>query len=66
MAKILVYTELHGSHVKGVTLEILGRLAGHTVEVAAIGKIPSEATADLAKFGASKVHSLNGAGLDKY
>lgn len=66
MAKILVFTELHGAHVKGVTLEILGKLSGHTVEVAAIGKIPSEATADLAKFGAAKVHSLNGAGLDKY
>lgn len=66
MAKILVYTELHGAHVKGVTLEILGRLTGHNVEVAAIGKIPAEALTDLAKFGAAKVHSLNGAGLDKY
>lgn len=66
MAKILVYTELHGSHVKGVTLEILGRLSGHTVEVAAIGAIPAEATAELAKFGAAKVHSLKGSNLDKY
>lgn len=66
MAKILVYTELHGSHVKGVTLEILGRLSGHTVEVACVGKVPAEAQADLAKFGASKVHSLTGNGLDKY
>lgn len=66
MAKILVYTELHGNHVKGVTLEILGKLAGHTVEVAAIGSIPAEATADLAKFGAAKVHSLKGANLEKY
>jgi electron transfer flavoprotein alpha subunit len=66
MAKILVFTELHGSHVKGVTLEILGKLAGHTVDVAAIGTIPSEAIADLAKFGAANVHSLKGANLDKY
>lgn len=66
MAKILVFTELHGNHVKGVTLEILGKLAGHTVEVAAIGTIPAEATADLAKFGAAKVHSLKGSNLDKY
>jgi electron transfer flavoprotein alpha subunit len=66
MAKILVFTELHGTHVKSVTLEILGKLSGHTVEVAAIGKIPSEANADLAKHGASKIHSLVGAGLDKY
>lgn len=66
MAKILVFTELHGSHVKGVTLEILGKLAGHTVEVACIGKIPSDASAELAKFGAAKIHSLNGSGLEKY
>jgi electron transfer flavoprotein alpha subunit len=66
MAKILVFTELHGNHVKGVTLEILGKLAGHTVEVAAIGSVPAEATADLAKFGASKVHALKGSNLDKY
>lgn len=66
MAKILVFTELHGNHVKSVTLEILGKLAGHTVEVAAIGTIASEAIADLAKFGAANVHSLNGANLDKY
>lgn len=66
MAKILVYTELHGNHVKGVTLEILGKLAGHTVEVAAIGSIPADATADLAKFGAAKVHSLKGSNLEKY
>lgn len=66
MAKILVFTELHGNHVKGVTLEILGKLSGHTVEVAVIGSIPAEATADLAKFGASKVHALKGSNLDKY
>jgi electron transfer flavoprotein alpha subunit len=66
MAKILVFAELHGTHVKGVTLEILGKLAGHTVEVAAIGTIPGEATADLAKFGAAKIHSLKGSNLDHY
>ncbi len=66
MSKILVFTELHGNHVKGVTLEILGKLAGHTVEVAVIGAIPSEATADLTKFGASKVHALKGSNLEKY
>lgn len=66
MAKILVFAELHGNHVKAVTLEILGKLAGHTVEIAAIGSVPGDATADLAKFGAAKVHSLKGANLDKY
>ena len=66
MAKILVYTELHGNHVKGVTLEILGKLAGHSVEVAAIGAIPAEAISELAKFGANKVHALKGENLEKY
>lgn len=66
MAKILVFTELHGTHVKGVTLEILGRLSGHNVEVATIGTLPTEAIAELAKFGALKVHSLKGANLEKY
>lgn len=66
MAKILVFTELHGSHVKTVTLEILGKLSGNEVDVAAIGAIPPEAIADLAKFGAANVHSLKGANLEKY
>ena len=66
MAKILVFTELHGTHVKGVTLEILGKLAGHTVDVATVGAIPAEAIADLAKFGAANVHSLKGSNLDHY
>lgn len=66
MAKILVFAELHGTHVKGVTLEILGKLAGHTIEVALFGKAAGETISDLAKFGAAKVHTLNGANLDKY
>jgi len=66
MAKILVFTELHGQHVKGVTLEILGKLSGHTVEVAAVGTVAAEAIAELAKYGASAVHSLKGSNLDKY
>ena len=66
MAKILVFTELHGANVKSVTLEILGKLTGHIVEVAAIGKISTEAHSSLAKFGAAKIHSLNAQGLDKY
>jgi electron transfer flavoprotein alpha subunit len=66
MAKILVFTELHGTHVKGVTLEILGKLSGHTVEIATIGKFPTDAASELAKFGAAKIHSLTGANLDKY
>ncbi len=66
MAKILVFTELHGDHAKSVSLEILGKLAGHQVDVAAIGSVPSAAVADLAKFGAENIHSLKGSNLDKY
>ncbi len=66
MAKILVFSEIQGDHVKAVSLEILGKLAGHEVEVAAFGKVPDKGVQDLAKFGASKIHNLNGANLDKY
>jgi hypothetical protein len=37
MANVLVFTELHDGHVKPVTLEILGKLAGQTADVAVIG-----------------------------
>lgn len=66
MANILVFTETSGNNVKSVTLEILGKLAGHNIEVASFDSISSEAQADLAKFGAAKVHTLKGANLDKY
>jgi electron transfer flavoprotein alpha subunit len=66
MAKILVYSELSGDHVKTVTLEILGKLKGHQVDVATVGALPSSALTDLAKFGAKEVHVLKGNHLDKY
>lgn len=66
MANILVFTETSGNNVKSVTLEILGKLAGHNVEVASFEAISSEAQADLAKFGAAKIHTLKGSNLDKY
>lgn len=66
MANILVFTETSGSSVKSVTLEILGKLSGHNVEVASFDSISSEAQSELAKFGAAKVHTLKGANLDKY
>lgn len=66
MANILIFAEASGDSVKSVTFEILGKLAGHNVEVAIVGNMGSTATADLAKFGASKVHNLKGANLDKY
>ena len=66
MANVLVFTELHDGHVKPVTLEILGKLAGHTADVAVIGDVAADQVAELAKNGAANVHKLKGANLDKY
>lgn len=66
MAKILVYSEISGEHVKTVTLEILGKLKGHHVDVAIIGTSPASAFSDLAKFGAQDIHVLKGNHLEKY
>ena len=66
MANVLVFTETQGEHVKSVTLEILGKLAGHNVDVACVGSLSDIATADLAKYGAGNIHSLTGDKLDKY
>lgn len=66
MANVLVFTELHDGHVKPVTLEILGKLAGQTADVAVIGDLSAEEVAKLAKHGAQNIHKLKGANLDKY
>jgi len=66
MANVLVFTELHDGHVKPVTLEILGKLAGQSADVAVIGDIAADQVATLAKFGAQNVHKLKGGNLDKY
>lgn len=66
MANVLVFTELHDGHVKPVTLEILGKLAGQTADVAVIGDIAADQVAELAKNGAQNVHKIKGANLDKY
>lgn len=66
MAKVLIFAESNGDTVKSVTFEILGKLTGHTVDVAVVGNMGSQATADLAKYGAANVHNIKGAGLDKY
>ena len=66
MANVLVFTELHDGHVKPVTLEILGKLAGQAADVAVIGDISADQVAALAKCGAQNVHKLKGANLDKY
>lgn len=66
MAKILVFSETSGESVKSVTFEILGKLTGHEVDVAIVGEMGPNATADLAKYGAANVHNLKGDNLDKY
>lgn len=66
MANILVFSEIQGDHVKNVTLEILGKLTGHNVDVAAFGKIPEKGVSDLAAHGAANIHSLTGSNLDQY
>ncbi len=66
MAKILVYSEINQGKVKAVTFEILGKLSGHTLEVVAVGDVPDEAKAELAKYGAQTIHKLAIDGLDEY
>jgi electron transfer flavoprotein alpha subunit len=66
MANVLVFTELHDGHVKPVTLEILGKLAGQSADVAVIGDIAADQVAALAKCGAQNIHKLKGTNLEKY
>lgn len=66
MANVLVFTELHNDKVKPVTFEILGKLAGNNSDVAVIGDISADQVAELAKYGANKVHKLKGDNLVKY
>ncbi|MEK6625502.1 MAG: hypothetical protein AABY86_11065, partial [Bdellovibrionota bacterium] len=66
MAKILVFAEPHGSTVKSVTFEILGKAQGHILEVATIGNLGSSALQDLARYGAQRVHAIKGKNLEKY
>lgn len=66
MANVLVFTETNDGKVKPVTLEILGKLAGQTAEVAVIGDLAQDQITLLAQHGAASVHKLKGAGLDKY
>lgn len=66
MANVLVFTEVHDGKVKPVTLEILGKLAGQSADVAVIGDLGADQVAELAKHGAQNVHKLKGGNLDKY
>lgn len=66
MAKVLVFSESNDGKVKSVSLEILGKLSGQEVDVAAIGSLSDESVAELAKYGAANIHKISGMGLDKY
>jgi electron transfer flavoprotein alpha subunit len=65
MANVLIFTETNNGKVKPVTLEILGRLAGQTAEVAVIGDLGDDQVKFLVSM-AAKVHKLKGDNLDKY
>ncbi len=66
MAKVLVLAEPQDSSVKTVTFEILGKLNGHNPEVVALSALGDQAYADLAKYGASKIHILKNDKLENY
>ncbi|MAX65362.1 MAG: electron transfer flavoprotein subunit alpha [Halobacteriovoraceae bacterium] len=66
MANVLVFSETHKGNIKPVTLEILGKLEGQTVDVAVIGDLDDAQVKVLAEHGAAKVHKLKGDNLDKY
>jgi len=66
MAKILVFTEHNNGNVKNVTLEILGRLTSHQVDVCAVGDIGSESEKKLAEYGVANIHIVKGSHLEKY
>jgi electron transfer flavoprotein alpha subunit len=66
MAKILILAERAGDGVKNVTLEILGKVTGHEVEVVMFHAPNDEAKKSLAEYGAAKIHVIKGEGLDQY
>lgn len=66
MAKVLVFTETTNDSVKSVTLEILGKLAGHDIDVCAMGSIPADGVTKLAEYGAANIHTIKANGLDNY
>jgi electron transfer flavoprotein alpha subunit len=67
MAKILIVSELNQELPKNVTLEILGKCKGHQVDVAFVGKGPSDAGAKLlAEYGAQSIHVIKSDKLNSY
>jgi len=66
MANILIFTETSKESVKSVTLEILGKLKGHSLDVACFTELSETALSDLKKFGAKNIFKLNATGIEKY
>ena len=67
MAKILIISETNQGTVKPVTIEIMGKLAGHKVDVVVVGQELNDASKkSLAEFGAQKIHQLKSDTLKTY
>ncbi len=66
MAKILIFTEIHQDRVKTVTLEILGALSEHSVDVVGVNALSDSAQQQLKKYGAEKILCLKSESLNKY
>lgn len=66
MSKILIFTEYTDTAVKNVSLEILGRLSGHTRDVVAIGALPAAAADQLKKYGADNISKITGTDLQTF
>ena len=66
MARILVFTESSATSVKNVTLEILGKLSGQSIEVASIGDIPADWMKALAAHVGEKIIKIEVDKLFKY
>ena len=65
MVKIALFTEFSGNEPKPVTLEILGKLSGHQVDVFGIGDL-SPIAPQLKECGASSIVSLMGGETNHY
>lgn len=66
MANILVYSEASGDAVKTVSLEILGKLGGHTVDVVSLDELSDGAKEELKKYGANSIFGLKAEGAANY
>ena len=65
MAKIALFTEVLNNEPKSVTLEILGKLHGHHIDVFGVGDI-SQAADILKEYGAAGVISVMGDDITHY